>query len=296
MVPGTDRRRAWRHPQDDDRGLGAQAARRPVAAGDDRRGPARGGAASGSVSRRCGADDQARLGASRRHIADAMPMTVRGGGDPRQAWLARRLREWARRLGATPLMRMTASWFGSASDPPNTSVWREVPRPMASSPRIRLMSGIRGRERPVSLLILGSQATGRRTAFPAPNKEPSANQKQPSRNVTVTIDNRRSGMPRHRLLEVPLTAAERQARRRAKLRRQAGRPPTAPARRLPPRPSRWAAAVAVLIALQDEYRTWFDNLPDNLEGSRLADKLQTIAELDLDELQAIDPPRGYGRD
>ncbi len=103
-------------------------------------------------------------------------------------------------------------------------------------------------------------------------------------------------MPRHRLLEVPLTAAERQARRRAKLRRQAGRPPTAPARRLPPRPSRWAAAVAVLIALQDEYRTWFDNLPDNLEGSRLADKLQTIAELDLDELQAIDPPRGYGRD
>ena len=52
------------------------------------------------------------------------------------AWLARRLREWARRLGATPLMRMTGSWFGSTSDPPNTSVWREVPRPMASSPRI----------------------------------------------------------------------------------------------------------------------------------------------------------------
>ena len=65
-----------------------------------------------------------------------MPMTIRGGGDPRQAWLARRLREWARRLGATPLMRMTASWFGSTSDPPNTSVWRKVPRPMASSPRI----------------------------------------------------------------------------------------------------------------------------------------------------------------
>ncbi len=65
-----------------------------------------------------------------------MPITVRGGGDPRQAWLARRLREWARRLGASPPMRMTASWSGSASDPPNTSVWRDVPRPMASSPRI----------------------------------------------------------------------------------------------------------------------------------------------------------------
>ncbi len=102
-------------------------------------------------------------------------------------------------------------------------------------------------------------------------------------------------MPRHRLHEVPLTAAQRQARRRAKL-RQNGGPPTAPTRRLPPRPTRWAAAVAALIALQDEYRAWLDNLPDNLEGSRLADKLQAVAELDLEELQAIDPPRGYGRD
>jgi hypothetical protein len=37
-------------------------------------------------------------------------------------------------------------------------------------------------------------------------------------------------------------------------------------------------------------------LPANLEGSRLAEKLLTIAELDLEELQMIDPPRGYGRD
>ena len=66
--------------------------------------------------------------------------------------------------------------------------------------------------------------------------------------------------------------------------------------RVPPRPRRWAAAVAALIILQDEYRAWLDNLPPNLEGSRLAEKLQAIAELDLDELQAIDPPRGYGRD
>jgi hypothetical protein len=54
--------------------------------------------------------------------------------------------------------------------------------------------------------------------------------------------------------------------------------------------------VAALIALQDQYRAWLDNLFDNLEGSRLADKLQAIADLDLEELQAIDPPRGYGRD
>jgi hypothetical protein len=51
-----------------------------------------------------------------------------------------------------------------------------------------------------------------------------------------------------------------------------------------------------LIALQDEYRAWLDNLPTSLEGSRLAEKLHAISELDLEELQAIDPPRGYGRD
>ena len=94
----------------------------------------------------------------------------------------------------------------------------------------------------------------------------------------------------------PKNAAERQARYRAKLREQTSPSPTAPARRLPPRPTRWAAAVTALIALQDEYRAWLDNLPDNLDGSRLADKLQAITELDLEELQAVDPPRGYGRD
>jgi hypothetical protein len=91
-----------------------------------------------------------------------------------------------------------------------------------------------------------------------------------------------------------MTAAQRQARRRARLRSDL--PPPAPQRRPPPRPQRWAAAVATLIALQDEYRAWLDNLPASLEASRLADKLQTVAELDLEELCAIDPPRGYGRD
>jgi len=54
--------------------------------------------------------------------------------------------------------------------------------------------------------------------------------------------------------------------------------------------------VATLIDLQDDYRAWLDNLPTNLQGSRLAEKLQTITEIDLDELRAIDPPRGFGRD
>jgi hypothetical protein len=116
-------------------------------------------------------------------------------------------------------------------------------------------------------------------------------------------------MPRHRIGLEPMSPAERQARHRAQLRRRRQIPPTSPtlARlseggrdrrgvRTQPRPERWAAAVAVLVALQDEYRAWLDNMPANLEGSPLADKLQVIVELDLEELQAIDPPRGYGRD
>ncbi len=60
--------------------------------------------------------------------------------------------------------------------------------------------------------------------------------------------------------------------------------PSASVRRILPRPRRWATAVAALIDLQDEYRAGLDTLPANLEGSRLAEKLQAIAELDLEEL------------
>jgi hypothetical protein len=98
--------------------------------------------------------------------------------------------------------------------------------------------------------------------------------------------------------------AERQARHRAKLRRHnhGSAPSPTPVRpggrraRALPRPIRWAAAVTALVELQEEYRAWLDKLPTNLDGSRIADKLQAITELDLEDLQAIDPPRGYGRD
>jgi hypothetical protein len=103
-------------------------------------------------------------------------------------------------------------------------------------------------------------------------------------------------MPAHRIGTIPMTPAERQARHRAKLRLPSPAPPRPSAPRRPPRPARWTAAVAALIDLQDEYRSWRDNLPANLEGSSLAEKLDAIVELDLDELLAIDPPRGYGRD
>ena len=73
-------------------------------------------------------------------------------------------------------------------------------------------------------------------------------------------------MSRPRIGAAPMSSAERQVRRRAWLRQQ------------------------------EEYRDWLDNLPPNLQSSALADKLQTILELDLEALQEIDPPRGYGRD
>ena len=52
--------------------------------------------------------------------------------------------------------------------------------------------------------------------------------------------------------------------------------------------------MAALIALQDEYRAWLHNIPNNLEGSQLDDRLQAVAKLDLEELKTIEPPRGYG--
>jgi hypothetical protein len=75
--------------------------------------------------------------------------------------------------------------------------------------------------------------------------------------------------------------------------RERANPPT---RRIAPRPTRWPAAVAALVDLQEEYRTWLENLPQNLESSKLASKLQTIIELDLEELQAIDPAATAGTD
>jgi hypothetical protein len=103
-------------------------------------------------------------------------------------------------------------------------------------------------------------------------------------------------MSRPRIGTGPMSPAERQARHRAKLLQQSPRSPAVPTRRIAARPRLWSAAVAALVDLQEEYRAWLENLPQNLESSRLADKLQAIVEIDLEELQAIDPPRGYGRD
>jgi hypothetical protein len=92
-----------------------------------------------------------------------------------------------------------------------------------------------------------------------------------------------------------MTSAERQARFRAA--HADGSPKVRyrrPDRRS--RPQRWRDAVAELISLQEDYRAWLDTLPDNLAESATADALRTICDLDLSELESVDPPRGFGRD
>ena len=62
------------------------------------------------------------------------------------------------------------------------------------------------------------------------------------------------------------------------------------------RAQRWRDAVAELAALQREYDTWLQTLPDSLQQTATAEALQAICDLDLVDLQAIEPPRGFGRD
>jgi hypothetical protein len=103
-------------------------------------------------------------------------------------------------------------------------------------------------------------------------------------------------MPHRPLGDKPMTNAERQARHRAA---RAAAVPVIHYRRAADRRSRarrWQDAVAVLLALQTEYRAWLEALPDSLQEGATAQALQAIDDLDLDELAAIDPPRGFGRD
>jgi len=62
------------------------------------------------------------------------------------------------------------------------------------------------------------------------------------------------------------------------------------------RVQRWHHAVAELTALRSEYCAWLDALPDSLQETATAEGLQAICDVDLSELQAIEPPRGFGRD
>ena len=103
-------------------------------------------------------------------------------------------------------------------------------------------------------------------------------------------------MPRPPLGERAMTVAERQARYRAA--RIAGTPIVRPHRPADhrSRAQRWHDTVATLTALQAEYAAWLETLPTIPQEGATAQALLAICELDLGELQAIEPPRGFGRD
>ena len=58
-----------------------------------------------------------------------------------------------------------------------------------------------------------------------------------------------------------------------------------------------------LFEMRDEYEEWRDNLPENLDGSVVAEKLDAVLDLPFDEVEAAlnemesaDLPLGFGRD
>jgi hypothetical protein len=61
------------------------------------------------------------------------------------------------------------------------------------------------------------------------------------------------------------------------------------------RVQRWRGAVAELLAIQRECEAWLDTLPLG-SMSATAEALRAICNLDLSELEVIEPPRGRRKD
>ena len=82
------------------------------------------------------------------------------------------------------------------------------------------------------------------------------------------------------------------------------------ARRMKSRPARWSDAASRAITaleelqeMQSEYQDWMATLPDNLRESAVAEKLESITEIDFDgaietvsAAEDADLPLGFGRD
>jgi hypothetical protein len=58
---------------------------------------------------------------------------------------------------------------------------------------------------------------------------------------------------------------------------------------------RWRDAVGELLNLQYAYRSWLDSLPLNAAWSDTAGELRAICDLDLSDLNSVEPPRGFGQ-
>lgn len=100
-------------------------------------------------------------------------------------------------------------------------------------------------------------------------------------------------MPRGRkpIGERAMTGAERQARYAAKVEEDRHKTLARARRRArsPSRVAQWEDAVETLIELQQEFQEWRDSLPENLAGSATGEKLDTICDLDLEQLRDAGP-------
>jgi len=102
------------------------------------------------------------------------------------------------------------------------------------------------------------------------------------------------------------TPAERAAAYRARRKATIATAPTKPSvdvryRRPADRrtqPQQWADAVQTLADLLNRFQQWRDNLPASLENSATAEALDAVLELRgyVEELQAVQLPKGFGRD
>ena len=102
------------------------------------------------------------------------------------------------------------------------------------------------------------------------------------------------------------TPAERSAAYRARRKVTAAAAPTKPpvvvrCRRPADRrsrPERWADAVQTLTDMLDQFQAWRDNLPSSLGDSPTAEALDAVLELrgHVEDLQAVELPKGFGRD
>jgi hypothetical protein len=97
-----------------------------------------------------------------------------------------------------------------------------------------------------------------------------------------------------------LTGAERQARYRLRHGLALEEPlDQAMPRRLPRGPTlgqRWDNTVVGMVSLQAAYARWLDAMPEATRDTATGQALQAMVDLELEEIIAIRPPRGFGRD
>ena len=60
----------------------------------------------------------------------------------------------------------------------------------------------------------------------------------------------------------------------------------------------WADAAQTLADLQDQFQEWRDKLPSSLANSATTEALDAVLELrgHVEDLQAVELPKGFGRD